>query len=124
VIPAPDKLTFDISNISAAACCIPATLLLVFIGGNTLKLDWRRRCSHVNDTQEMGKVVEGSNSALVEEMKRVKIVIGMCFNAIEIPVSCAAVIIIALCGERNFFTPQVKYRTEPIISGTVSEEGQ
>lgn len=43
VIPSPTKLTFNAATLLAAACCIPAILLLVSMWIKILEINWRKQ---------------------------------------------------------------------------------
>jgi hypothetical protein len=112
VIPAPDKLTFDTATLFAAACCIPAILSLVSMWNKILKINWKKRF----EVKEETGVIAGTNGATAENMKRVNNVMRFFLSAVEVPFFAAAVVTILICGERNFFSTQVDYQTEPIQS--------
>lgn len=116
VIPAPDKLTFGTATLMAAACCVPAILSLVSMWNKILKINWKRRFGGRGEADDTNRVIEGTNGATDERMKRVNNMIGLFLSAVEVPVFGAAVFAIFLCGERNFFSHQVIYQTEPIAA--------
>jgi hypothetical protein len=116
VIPAPDKLTFGTATLFSAACCVPAILSLVSMWNKILKINWRTRFGDKEGSENTDRIIEGTNGATDEKMKRVNGMIRLFMSAVEIPVFGAAVFTILLCGERNFFSVQVSYQTEPIAS--------
>ena len=99
VIPSPDKLTFATATLLAAACCVPAILSLVSIWNKILKDNWKIHYGVEDET-------ERAPSRLLELILR----------RIEIAIFVAAVLAILTIGERNFFSAQVFYQTEPIAS--------
>jgi len=116
VIPAPDKLTFDTATLLAAACCIPAILSLVSMWNKILDINWKTRFGDGNEDDRIDEPIEGTNGATIGMIKRVNTLIRLLLSAVEIPVFGAAVLAILIIGERNFFSSQVLYQTEPIAS--------
>ncbi|PGH28069.1 hypothetical protein AJ80_00325 [Polytolypa hystricis UAMH7299] len=117
VIPAPDKLTFGTATLIAAACCIPAILSLAFMWTKILELNWKMRFSdEYGDEARIDEPIEGTNGATVGMMGRVNGLIRLFLSVVEIPVFSAAVLAILIMGERNFFSSQVNYQTEPITT--------
>lgn len=57
-----------------------------------------------------------TNGATVEKMSSVNTVVRLFLSTLEIPIFSAAVLAILIFGERNFFSRQVEYQTEPINS--------
>ena len=60
--------------------------------------------------------IEGTNGATVGTMKNINNLVRLFLSVVEIPVFCAAVFAILIIGERNFWSPEVQYQTEPIAS--------
>lgn len=117
VIPAPDQLTFGTATLLAAACCIPAILSLVFTWIKILDLKWKTPFSEeAGDEQRIDEPIEGTNGATVGKMQRVNALVRLFLSVVEIPVFGAAVLAILIMGERNFFSSQVGYQTEPIAA--------
>lgn len=116
VIPAPDKLTFGTATILSAGCCIPAILYLVFMWNKILEINWKTRFGDRDGNETADEPIEGTNGATVEKMKGVNSLINLFLSAVEIPVFGAAVLAILILGERNFWSHQVRYQTEPIAS--------
>lgn len=155
IIPAPDKLTFNTATLLAAACCIPAILLLVSMWFKVLEFIWKSSSSKDGDSaadvteapaeerdpvnaarpslqrekhsQSLGNAecLERSNyqpadEPLAEEPATEKARPNRVANAIreygEIVVFGAAVFVILVLGERNLFSPQIRYQQEPIVS--------
>lgn len=115
VIPVPSKLTFDTVTLMAAGCCVPAILSLISMWNKILKINWKRRYNN-RETEEPDAVIEGTNGATDEKMKGVNDMIRLFLSAVEIPVFGGAILTILIFGERNFFSHQVNYQTEPIAS--------
>jgi hypothetical protein len=149
VIPAPDKLTFNTGTLLAAACCVPALLLLISNWNKIreinlkakllqakLNLDagaksrterddtnnqWPRVGCAAGDTNGQpthdGRAAEGTNyqctcsgnEAEHTKNRRTR-------NILATPLFGAATLSILTIGEWNFFSPQVRYQTEPIAS--------
>ncbi|QSZ32101.1 hypothetical protein DSL72_001670 [Monilinia vaccinii-corymbosi] len=114
VIPAPDKLTFDTVTLLSAACCIPAILSLVSMWNKIRETNWNNRFGR--NEEPIDAPIEGTNNATVGKMKEVNSLIRFFLSAIEVPVFVGAVLAILILGERNFFSKQVAYQTEPIAS--------
>ena len=124
VIPAPDKLTFDTVTLFAAACCIPAILSLVTIWNKILESNWKTRFGQ-GTSKSTNEHIDGTNGATIGKMNRINGLIRTLISAVEAPVFVAAVIAIVVMGERNFFSSQVSYQTEPIASiGKCLSEGR
>lgn len=116
VIPAPDKLTFSTAILFAAACCIPAILSLIFMWNKILETNSKARFGGRNDNERIDEPIEGTNGATIGKMRNVNALIRKFLSTVEIPVFGAAVLAILVMGERNFFSSQVMYETEPITS--------
>ncbi|KFZ10532.1 hypothetical protein V502_08067 [Pseudogymnoascus sp. VKM F-4520 (FW-2644)] len=113
VIPAPSILTFGMATLLSAACCIPAVLSLISMWYKILEIKWKTR---FGDAEEEDKVIDGTNGATNAAMAGVKNQIRKFLLVVEIPVFGAAVLAILIIGERNFFSEQVRYQTEPMAS--------
>jgi hypothetical protein len=114
VIPAPDKLTFNTATLLSAACCIPAILSLISMWNKILETNWKNRFG--DREEETNLPIEGTNGATPEKMRDIGKAIGKVLSAVEILVYGAAVMAIIILGEWNFFSPQVRYQSEPIAS--------
>ncbi|KAF2273746.1 uncharacterized protein EI97DRAFT_382758 [Westerdykella ornata] len=114
VIPAPERLTFNTALILAAACCIPAILSVAFTSIQILDNNWKKKSE--NQLIQENEPIAGTNGATISQMKGVNKKIREYQNYIEVPVFGAAVLAILVIGELNFFSPQVRYETEPIAS--------
>lgn len=129
LIPTPDKLTFGTATLLASACCIPAILYLVFMWFKILEINWKIRWGH-KEEDSLNEVIEGTNGATVGTMKGINSLVSQFLSAVEVPLFAAAVLLIVVFGERNFFSRQVQYQSEPIQSigqwaplvGTVSNQ--
>ncbi|KAK1093460.1 hypothetical protein LTR48_002275 [Friedmanniomyces endolithicus] len=104
VIPAPDALTFNAATLLAAACCIPAVLLLVVMWMQILETIWKKSNNN------------GDGNESVRRAKRTTRVLRLFRKFLEVPLWAAAVLAIMITGERNLFSPQVHYQTEPMAS--------
>ncbi|KAF4620188.1 hypothetical protein G7Y89_g14633 [Cudoniella acicularis] len=114
VIPAPDMLSFNTATLLAAACCVPAVLSLVSMWNKILKINWKSRFG--DEDEKMDEPISGTNGATEGKMRKVNGLIRFFLSAIEIPVFGAAVFAILIIGERNFWSQQVRYQTEPIAT--------
>jgi hypothetical protein len=117
VIPRPVRLTFGTATLLAAACCIPAVLSIFSMWTKVLYVGWKERFGNRADEENLDEPIEGTNGATLRQMKRVNDELRKKLSiAVEIPVFGAAVMAILIIGERNFFSRQVNYQTEPIAS--------
>ena len=116
VIPVPDRFTFNTATLFAAACCIPAVLSLISMWNKILEINWKKRFGNRDRDEDGNEVIEGTNGATPRRMNRVNSYIGLFLNAVEILVFGAAIMAILVIGERNFWSQQVIYQTEPIAS--------
>lgn len=105
IIPIPDRLTFNTVTLLSAACCIPAILSLISMWNKILEINWKSRSGIVTEKDPNEKRVEGIDAW-----------IRFLLGAVEAPLFGIAVIAILVLGERNLFSPQVRYGTEPIAS--------
>jgi hypothetical protein len=115
VIPAPDKLTSGTATLLAAACCIPAILFLVSMWNTILENNWKSRFGAGRD-EGIDEPIEGTNDATIRKMRGVNKRIKSFLGVVEALVFGGAVIAILVIGENNFWSPQVRYQTEPIAS--------
>ncbi|TKA79743.1 hypothetical protein B0A55_04362 [Friedmanniomyces simplex] len=104
VIPAPSALTFNAATLLAAACCIPAVLLLVVMWMQILETIWKKSNNN------------GDGQESIRRAKRTTRVLRLFRKYCEVPLWAAAVLAIMITGERNLFSPPVRYQTEPMAS--------
>lgn len=116
IIPAPAKLTFGTATLLAAACCIPAILSLISMWDKILEINWKMRFGDRDADERIDEPIEGTNGATIRKMRGVNNMIKLFLSVVEIPVLGGAVLAILIIGERNFFSSQVRYQTEPIAS--------
>lgn len=116
VVPAPSKLTFDTATLLAAACCIPAILSLISTWNKILETNWKTQVGTGNQDEHGDDTIEGTNGATVKTMQGVNDKIRDWLRFVEVPVFSGAVLTILSIGERNFFSDQVRYQTEPIAT--------
>jgi hypothetical protein len=109
VIPEPSKLTFSTATLLSAACCIPAILSLLSMWNRILQINWRVRFGG-----RFGQEVDEDEDKAT--MRRADGFIRKWLRAVEIPLFFGAVLAILVIGERNFFSKQVFYQTEPMAS--------
>lgn len=113
IIPVPDTFTFGAATLLAAACCIPAVLSMVSMWDKIVRINTRLRFGHKH--VDANTPIHGTR-ATEGEMKGVNAVIRGFLNAIEIPLFSGAVLAILIVGELNFWSEQVKFKTEPMES--------
>lgn len=114
VIPAPDKLTFGMATLLAAACCIPAVLSLITMWNKILEDNWKKRFGKRDEDEWIDMLIEGTNGATIENMRRVNDLIKTFLSAVEFCVFGVAALAILIIGEVNFFSSQVYYQSEPM----------
>ncbi|OBT58811.1 hypothetical protein VE04_01369 [Pseudogymnoascus sp. 24MN13] len=108
VIPAPNKLTFGTATLFAAAGCVQVILSLMSMWRSTLELNWQERFGGKEEEVEGARVDESTG----ELDKYTKIFL----RAISLPLFIAALLAVIVIGERNLFSSQLRYQTEPIAS--------
>ncbi|KAF7122939.1 hypothetical protein CNMCM5793_001115 [Aspergillus hiratsukae] len=116
VIPTPEKLTFGAATLLAAACCIPAILSLASMWNKILEINWTRRFGNSDRNKKQDEVIEGTNGATLGAMNTVNEMIRRFLKVVEVPIFAAAVLVIIIIGEWNFWSDQVRYQTEKMQS--------
>lgn len=117
VIPVPHELTFNTATLLAAACCIPAILLLVTMWIKILEKNWEKFSRRDRKKEKPDESpIEGTNGATPNHMRWISDRIRSWLTLIEVPIFVAAVLFILIKGEMNFFSTPVRYQTEPIAS--------
>ncbi|KAJ5204987.1 uncharacterized protein N7498_005866 [Penicillium cinerascens] len=117
VIPVPHELTFNTATLLAAACCIPAILLLVTMWIKILEKNWEKFSRRDREKEKPDESpIEGTNGATPNHMRWISDRIRSWLTLIEVPIFVAAVLFILIKGEMNFFSTPVRYQTEPIAS--------
>jgi hypothetical protein len=111
VVPVPRILTFNAGMLLAAGFCIPAILSLIFTWDKVLETNWKRR-RHV---EELDAPIEGANMT-VGEMRNINHLVRSFLAVIEIPLFGGVIFALIGIGEANFFSPQMRYMTEPMGS--------
>lgn len=112
IVPAPDRISFGMAALLAAACCIPAVLHLMSMWNKILQINWKSRFG--NQDVDRQAPIEGTNGATLETMKKVNADIRKFLIFPEIVVFGGAVLFILVVGEMNFFSPQVSWQSEPM----------
>jgi len=113
VIPSPTVIAFGTATLMAAGCCIPAILSMMFMWGKILEINWKARFGNRAD---MDQLIEGTNGATVGTMKGINDMVRFFLSVVEIPVFGGLVLAILVLGEKNFFSDQVRYQTEPMFA--------
>ncbi|KAL9619207.1 MAG: hypothetical protein Q9160_006142 [Pyrenula sp. 1 TL-2023] len=116
VIPAPTKFNFGAATLLAAACCIPAILSLISMWNKIVENNWKLRFGRRDREEQIDEAIEGTNGATIRKMRQVNTSIKEFLEVIGIPLFGGAVLAILVVGERNLFSTQVIYQTEPIAS--------
>ena len=112
VVPAPDRITFGLGTLLAAACCIPAVLHLASMWNKILEINWKSRFGNQDVDEEA--LIEGTNGATLGSMTKVNAYIRKFLIVPEVLLFGAAVLFILVLGEMNFFSGQVSWQTEPM----------
>lgn len=81
-----------------------------------LQINWKSRFGVKDREKDINEPIEGTNGATQKQMNWVNDRIRRLLSGLEIPIFGAAIFAILILGERNFFSPQVNYQTEPIAS--------
>ncbi|GIZ48708.1 hypothetical protein CKM354_001175800 [Cercospora kikuchii] len=100
LIPAPTKLNFNAATLLSAACCLPAILLCVSTWLNILEINYKRI---FGDAEPLGEV---RGHFIVKLIRRYAITV----------IFGGAVLTILVLGERNLFSKEVDYQTEPLAN--------
>lgn len=103
----------------AAAECVPAILSLVSMWKKILEINWKTRRGRGGAVKEQSDdqgIIPGTNGATLKGMNDVNQAIRSLLSAVEVPVFGGAWLAVLVIGEINFWSPQVKYHTEPISS--------
>lgn len=116
VIPAPSAFTLGTATLLSAACCIPPVLSMVSMWNKILQINWRARFGNEPSPEDMHQPIEGTNNATPMSVKAINGRIRAFLSVVEAPVFGAAILAVLIIGERNFFSTQIDYQTEPIAS--------
>lgn len=114
VIPVPTRLTFGEATIMAAACCIPAILSLISMRNKILYFNWRKSSGKQPEKNEKERIK--GTKATVGSMQTVNSTLRLVLGRVEIVVFGGLVLAILVIGERNFFSKQVSYESEPMYA--------
>ncbi|KFZ09863.1 hypothetical protein V501_05463 [Pseudogymnoascus sp. VKM F-4519 (FW-2642)] len=96
------------ATLFAAAGCVQVILSLMSMWRSTLELNWQERFGGKEEEVEGARVDESTG----ELDKYTKIFL----RAISLPLFIAALLAVIVIGERNLFSSQLRYQTEPIAS--------
>lgn len=116
VIPAPTAFTLGTATLLSAACCIPPVLSMVSMWNKILQINWRARFGNEPTAEEMDQPIEGTNNATPSSVKAINGRIRAFLSVVEAPIFGAAILAVLIIGERNFWSTQIDYQTEPIAS--------
>lgn len=117
VVPKPATLPFGMAMFLAAAECVPAILSLISMWNKILEINWKARRGRGSSEKEKSEdqgIIPGTNGATFKGMKDVNQAIRSLLSAVEVPVFGGAWLAVLIIGEINFWTPQLRYYTEPI----------
>lgn len=115
VIPVPSRLTFGEATIMAAACCVPAILSLISMRNKILDFNWKVRSGKQKPATNEKERIKGTK-ATIGMMKDVNSTLRLVLGRVEIVVFGGLVLAILVIGERNFFSDQVSYQSEPMYA--------
>jgi hypothetical protein len=104
VIPAPDKLTFGMATLLAAACCIPAVLSLITMWYKILENSWKKRFGKRDKDKRINNIRWAND------------LIKTFLSAVVVSVFGVAALAVVIIGEMNFFSSQVYYQNEPMAA--------
>jgi hypothetical protein len=118
VIPAPQILDVGTATLLSAACCVQAILWLVSMLDKILDIKWKLQSgeAHGQGGQANDEPIEGTNGATKDSMKGVNARVKFFLNMAVVPVFGGILLAILIIGERNFFSPQIRYQNEPMAS--------
>jgi hypothetical protein len=63
-----------------------------------------------------GSQNENPNAETENEIRNINNIVTSLLSLVEVPVFSVAVLTLLIFGERDFWSPQVKYQTEPIAT--------
>lgn len=115
IIPEPHVLTFGTATLLTAALCVHAILWLLSMLDKILEetsSKYRRGTRSAEDNE----LIRGTNGATRSSMEKINEVVKRCLSVVVVPVFMAAGLAVLIVGERNFFSKQLSYETEPIQS--------
>lgn len=78
--------------------------------GRQLEFNWVQRMASTEENKAEGEIEEERKFNSGRELRR------MYFRAFSIPLIIAALLAFIVIGERNLFSSQLRYQTEPIAS--------
>ncbi|KFY14216.1 hypothetical protein V492_02781 [Pseudogymnoascus sp. VKM F-4246] len=110
IIPAPNKLTFGTATLFAAAGCIQVILSLMSMLYGQLEINWQRSFDDWQENED--RRVDSTRMA----MSRIQDQAKMYSRVLSLPFFMAALLAVIVIGERNLFSSQLRYQTEPIAS--------
>ena len=116
IIPEPKVLTFGTATLLTAALCVHAILWLLSMLDKILEESSSKYRRGIRDHGDGNDPIEGTNGATRSGMERINEMVKRCVSVAVVPIFMAAGLAILIVGERNFFSKQVSYRTEPIES--------
>jgi hypothetical protein len=111
VVPEPSILNFGTTTLLTAACCIHAILSLISMWNKVVTRRWMLRWRRTDDTSLVKTSTDPTNMTPTE---RINDRIGYFLSMVAVPVFGGAGVAIVIVGELNFFSPQVRYQTEPM----------
>lgn len=114
VIPEPETLTIGTAMLLSAGCCIPAILSMATMWDKILEINWRSRFGGSN--RDVNETFTGANGDTVGNMKGINAMMREFLSVVEIPVFGGAVLAILIIGEKNLWSDQVRYQTEPMAN--------
>ncbi|TID13765.1 transferase family III protein [Venturia nashicola] len=114
VIPVPSRLSFGEATVMAAACCIPAILSLISMRNKILYFNWRKNSGKRPEKNEKERIK--GTKATIGSMKNVNSTLRLVLGRVEIVLFGGLVLAILVIGERNFFSKQVLYESEPMYA--------
>ncbi|KAF2211309.1 hypothetical protein CERZMDRAFT_112742 [Cercospora zeae-maydis SCOH1-5] len=100
LIPAPTRLNFNAATLLSAACCIPAILLCVSTWLKILEINYKKM---FGDAETLGEI-RGHVAVKMIRKYSITVIFG------------GAVLTILILGERNLFSKEVDYMTEPLAN--------
>lgn len=121
VIPVPDNLSFGTGTLISAACCVHGMLWLFFMMDKILNRDLLHKLRGDSNDDEakaeaarLDRELSGTNGATEGHMMKVNSIVIYFLTVAVIPIFGGLSLALLIFGERNLFSKQLMYQTEPM----------
>jgi hypothetical protein len=118
LIPEPETITFGAATLLATACCVHAIVWMLSMLVKIVETSRKGEVFGVGGRGEEGlhDPIAGTNGATKAGMIGVNNMIRFYLSVTVVPIFGGAGLALLIMGEINFFSPQVRYQTEPLAS--------